>query len=538
MTKTKKSIDCLFIGHNEMNFREYLDIISSMGKKSGAYRDLNLNFIGFENSPSSISDVYNYFMAASGLQDNLDKPLSTENTFSTTIPYLGTYLSRRGYSFDYVMSFQDNKAELAEMLHQNDYLTIAIPTTLYISVFPILEIIQFIRQYSQKSKIVLGGPFVATQVRTQAAESIQYLFSSIDADVYINSSQGEATLINIISTIKNNTSLCNVNNIIYREKNAYNATHLVAENNVLDENTIDWSLFADRIGGIAATRTSISCPFSCSYCGFPQHAGKYQTASVEAIERELNSLAEIGRVKCINFIDDTFNIPPKRFKELMKLMIKNKYEFKWNCNFRCQFADREMVELMKESGCEGAFLGIESGSQKILNNMNKNATIEQYQRGISLLKEYKILTYGSFIVGFPGETYDSIQETKNFIEEYKPDFFRTQLWYCDPFTPIWKEKDKYQIKNSQFEWSHETMDAHTAADWVDDIFLSIKNSIWIPQYNFEFFGIFNLMQRNRSIDWIKSFVTIFNDGVKEKLGYQNQDNVSPSIINRFKDIFD
>jgi radical SAM superfamily enzyme YgiQ (UPF0313 family) len=72
------------------------------------------------------------------------------------------------------------------------------------------------------------------------------------------------------------------------------------------------------------------------------------------------------------------------------MMIKNKYEFKWNSFFRCQFADREVVELMKESGCEGVFMGIESGSDKILENMNKASRIEKYYEGIALLKEYDI----------------------------------------------------------------------------------------------------------------------------------------------------
>ena len=75
-------------------------------------------------------------------------------------------------------------------------------------------------------------------------------------------------------------------------------------------------------------RTSISCPFSCAFCGFPEHAGKYQTVNVELIERELKSVDRMESVKSVYFIDDTFNVPVKRFKEILRMMIRNRFKFR------------------------------------------------------------------------------------------------------------------------------------------------------------------------------------------------------------------
>jgi hypothetical protein len=189
---------------------------------------------------------------------------------------------------------------------------------------------------------------------------------------------------------------------------------------------------------------------------------------------------------------------------------------------------------MKESGCEGVFLGIESGNQQILRNMNKAATVEKYREGIRLLKKNRIITYASFIIGFPGETPQTVRDTVEFIQATQPDFYRTQLWYCDPITPIWKEKDQYQIKGSQFEWVHKTMDAFSACDVIDEIFLSLDNSVWIPQYNFEFGGIFSLLHRGMSLEQIKEFLLSFNQGIKEKLTHRAQREISGDTVERLE----
>jgi radical SAM PhpK family P-methyltransferase len=297
---------------------------------------------------------------------------------------------------------------------------------------------------------------------------------------------------------------------------------------------VNWDLFSDRVGEFVPVRTAISCPFRCAFCGFPEHAGQHQTADIEAVENELNRLARIKPVKSVNIIDDTFNIPPRRFKEILRLMVKNKYPFKWNSHFRCQFVDRETVQLMKESGCEGVFLGIESGSNRILKNMNKATTVEKYLAGIKLLEEYGILTFGSFIVGFPGETEETVQDTIQFIEESGLDFFRAQLWYCEPVTPIWRKREEYKISGSNFQWTHNTMDSQKACDLIEEIFLAIKNPIWVPQYNFECDGLFKLIHRGFTLEEVKHFLINFNNAVKERLEEPTGKDVSFDAVIKLK----
>lgn len=530
----EKVIDCLFIGHNEMDFVEYEKNVRKMGTASGAYRDLGKNFILYNNRPYPVSETYNLFYS-SGPGDSMPmKPLGMGETFSNAIAYLGTYLNRRGLTFDYVNSFTDEKDRLAEKLQQENILTIAVITTLYVAAFPILEIMDFIKRYNRTAKIIIGGPYVTTQVRTLEPDELNFLFKSIGADVYVNSSQGEAALVEIICSLKTGGPLQRVKNIYYQSADGYAAAPVEPEDNKLSENMVGWDLFAPHAGEYVNVRTAISCPFACAFCGFPEHAGKYQPAEVAALEQELTQLDRIGPVKSVYFIDDTFNVPVKRFKDILRMMIKNRFNFRWHCNFRCQFTDREMVELMKESGCVGVFLGIESGSNQILKNMNKKASREKYLEGAALLKEYGIVTHGSFIVGFPGETEETVNDTITFIQESQLDFYRAQLWYCETITPIWREREKYKIKGSQYEWSHVTMDSKTACDLVDKVFFTIRDSVWVPQYNFEFDHMVHLIHRGMSIRQVKDFLKAFYTGIRERMENPSRKEVSFEVIRQLK----
>jgi len=523
----KREIDCLLIGHNEINFEEYEKIAETMGMKSGAYRDLNLNFIRWNNKPYTAAGIFNLLMDKEGTY----KPLNFGETFSAAIAHLGSYLNRNGFTFDYVNSFQDEKDRLAEILKDNTIITIAILTTLYVFALPIIEIIDFVKKHNPRAKLVVGGPFISTQVRSQDRGALEYLFKdTIKADLFVNSSQGEATLVKIIRALKNNLPLDRVENIFYKTGDKLVSTTVLKENNKLSENPVNWNLFGENTGPFVNLRTAISCPFSCAFCGFPERAGKYQTLDVEHIERELKILDGIGVVRNVNIVDDTFNVPKKRFREILKMMIKNKFKFKWHSFFRCQYADKEMIEMMKESGCEGVFLGIESGNERILKAMNKGSDLEKYMDGISLLKENGIVTFGSFIIGFPGETHETVKDTVKFIKESGLDFYRTQLWYSDPITPIWKEKEKYQIKGESFEWSHITMDSKTACDLIDEAFLGIDDPIWIPQYNFDFDSIWHLIHQGMGLDGVKDFLRAFYKGLKEKLEAPGQQEVGHEVI--------
>jgi len=516
------------MGFNDYSFEEYTKTVKAMGERSGAYKDLRLAFINFNGRPYRSLDILNHFFYEK--RGGSRQPFHNADFLWPVITYLGSYLSKRGMTFDYVNLFHLEKEKLREKLLNEDILTIAITTTLYVSPHPILEIISFIRKYNQTAKIIVGGPYIANQIKITDHVSNQHLFKYLEADFYVTSSEGEMALVNILKALKTGGDLNRVDNIAYRIDDEYIVTQPSIESNPLEENPINYRLFsAEEIDEFVTLRTAKSCPFSCSFCGFPARAGSYKYVGVELVEQELNEIREIGGVTTLTFIDDTFNVPKARFKDVLRMMIRNNYGFKWNCFYRSDHGDEETIELMGKAGCEGVFLGVESGSDRMLELMNKTARRKDYVRAIPLLKAAGISTYASLIVGFPGETYETYRETVEFIETARPDFFRAQLWYSDPITPIWQQKEKLGIRGSAFNWSHHTMDSEMACDLIDNMFLCIENSIWLPQFGFEQWSTFYLQRKGMTLSQIKTFLKCFNAIIKQDLVQPGRD-MDPALL--------
>lgn len=502
------SLDCIVIGYNELPFVDYEKSIRSLGTTTEAYRDLKLNFVDIAGEKLRYVDLLNHVYQQ---VDNPFKPFQSGDIPNLAAAYLTNYLIKHGFTARYINLFQDEKEQLLALLAQNP-ICVAITTTFYFINAPVNDIVSFIRANHPTVKIIVGGPLVSNHVRNFQGEMLRHIVADMKADYYVIESQGEATLARLVACIKEKRNPRTVPNLLYIEDNEFVQTSREFENNSLDTNFIDWKKLAQssELGVTLQTRTARSCAFSCSFCGYPSRAGKLTLSSLETVKVELDAMRDLG-IKQVVFIDDTFNVPIDRFKAMCRMMIIEGYTFDWFSYFRCSNADEEAIALAAESGCKGVFLGIESGSPKILKIMNKAATIEKYTQGIELLHQHNILTFGSFIVGFPGETAETIRETTDFITDSGLQYYRTQLWYCEPGTPIQQHREKYQIKGNGFQWQHATMNSMEAIEHIDRIFLTIDSSTWLPQWYFDFWIIPYLLGRGIPLAQFKELMELSHD---------------------------
>lgn len=227
--------------------------------------------------------------------------------------------------------------------------------------------------------------------------------------------------------------------------------------------------------------------------------------SLGNIEREMAQLCDAG-VKQLVFVDDTLNVPLPRFKKMLRMMIANNFHFQWFSYFRCSHADDETFDLMQKSGCNSVFLGIESGDQRILSNMNKQTSLETYKKNIRKLHECGIVTYASFIVGFPGETQDSVQNTIHFIEDTQLTYYKANLYYHSHSLPIHQHADQYGLQASGYGWRHNTMDWHEACTLIEKMYMTVKGSLILPVYMSGFWTIPYLLGKGMSLKQIHEFV--------------------------------
>jgi len=219
---------------------------------------------------------------------------------------------------------------------------------------------------------------------------------------------------------------------------------------------------------------------------------------------------------------------------MMRMMIRNQYGFRWHCFFRADFCDAELVELMARAGCQGVFLGLESANDQMLVNMHKTPRKHHYLSAVPLFKQAGIKVFASLFFGFPGETYGTAQETIDFLAETEPDFYRPLVWYCDPVTPIWQEKDRYGIEGYHFSWSHDTMDVNTACDLVESCFFRFDKPVWVPDPGFNFVSLFLLQNRGMSFDQIDTFLHSWNAVVREQVLQPVRGEASPQTIENLR----
>jgi p-methyltransferase len=518
-----RQLDCVVIGYYEPPFGEYREFLHRQGVGSEAYRDLQLNFVNLNGAPMRFIDLLNHcYNEVHGGDSEVFKSGDIPNLAAA---YLTQYLRRAKHRVEFINLFPDEQDKLREYLNQKP-LCVAITTTFYVLNAPVIDMVKWIRAHSQDVKIIVGGPLIANHARNSQETPNQPIaigsrptladcrvndvfrtaLEDIGADIFIIEAQGEATLARVVGCLGDGGDLAAVPNIAYRDRGVIRINPSLPENNSLDNNAIDWTSFSGRdLGRTIQTRTARSCAFNCSFCNYPTRAGALTLASLDAIQRELDSIRTVG-VENVVFVDDTFNVPMGRFKEICRIMIDRNYGFKWFSYFRCSNADEEAIELAARSGCKGVFLGVESGSPAMLKNMNKAATIEKYAEGIRRLHDHGVTTFASFITGFPGETEDSIAETVDFIRQNRPTYYRTQLWYCEPGTPIQQQRDRYKIEGRGFVWSHSTMDSLEASDHIDRIFLSVNESVWLPQWSFDFWIIPYLMGKGFTPDSLLRFM--------------------------------
>ena len=159
---------------------------------------------------------------------------------------------------------------------------------------------------------------------------------------------------------------------------------------------------------VASIIVTLGCPFGCDFCSKPIFGNVVRRRSLDAVFAEIEQIRALG-YDGLWIADDTFTLDGPYLEEFCRRMVGR--DMTWTCLARAEGISEDSVRLMKEAGCRRVYLGLESGSQATLRLMNKQVTVEDGVRTVHLYREAGIETAGFFIVGYPGETAASIEET-------------------------------------------------------------------------------------------------------------------------------
>ncbi len=189
---------------------------------------------------------------------------------------------------------------------------------------------------------------------------------------------------------------------------------------------------------------SRGCPYQCTFCLWPQtmYGRKIRFRSPEKIVDEIEHFIKIHGAKGFYFEDDTLTAVPKYIMGICDEILRRKIKMPWSCLGRVDNLTEEMLKKMKQAGCYMIRFGPESSSQEILNNIKKGVTVEQIVRGFKLTKKAGIKAFASYVLGLPGETKKTLQNTLEFA--IKMDHYAAQFGMAVPYpgTELYKEAKK------------------------------------------------------------------------------------------------
>ena len=181
--------------------------------------------------------------------------------------------------------------------------------------------------------------------------------------------------------------------------------------------------------------TSRGCPFDCIFCNRMGRKWRYHSPRYVLDEIEQITELEIGEI----FIhDDTFSINRERVAEICRGIIHRGLAVEWEARTRADCVDEELLALMRKAGCQRLSFGVESGSERVLENMRKGVRLEQVEKAFSSCRREGLLTLADFMLGNLGETREDIEKTMSFVKRLQPDF--VQFSICSPYpgTPLYQ----------------------------------------------------------------------------------------------------
>ena len=273
-----------------------------------------------------------------------------------------------------------------------------------------LRLTTFVKEINPKIKIIAGGVHT-TCLYEQVLNNYPIDFAVIG--------EGELTILELLKAINGKKPLNffkKIKGIAFKHGGKIIKTEPRERIKDLDSLPFQKHEFFRKViekNNFVQIMSSRGCPFSCSFCPSSVHWGRCMIQrSAENVFKELKYvLNKFPKVNRVLFLDDEFICDNQRVINLCKMIIDDKLDITWHCLGRVSSINEELISWMKRAGCREILFGIESGSQRILDNIGKKVRIEQIINSVELCKKYQINIGYLTIIGLPGENSASVNES-------------------------------------------------------------------------------------------------------------------------------
>ncbi len=320
----------------------------------------------------------------------------------------------------------------------------------------ILQLITFIRAKKelQHTTIILGGP----EVRYNADDLLQHGAN------YLVIGEGEQTITALITTLDagEQERLSEVQGIGYL--NAQGEPVYTAERTKLrsinelpfpNRKKIDLQQYLttwkQRHGlNAISVSTMRGCPYTCKWCSRAVYGLSYRRRSPEKVVDELEYIQQTYNPDTLWFVDDVFTVSHKWLQAFNEELKRRNVTIAYECITRADRMNEEVIRMMKESGCFRVWIGAESGSQKIIDLMDRRVSVEEVRTMIQMAQQHGIQAGTFIMLGYPGETEQDIYETIHHLKVSNPDYFTITVAYPIKGTELFEEVEA--IQTNAFNW--------------------------------------------------------------------------------------
>ncbi|MFA5090830.1 MAG: radical SAM protein [Candidatus Omnitrophota bacterium] len=337
----------------------------------------------------------------------------------------------------YLSSFRDRDnliwKEMREVISsfRPELVGISVFTELAASAFYIAGIV---KELMPSCPVVMGGPHA-----TVKAEEILRISPQVD---YVVRGDGEEVFLELAGYLTNtDPSLPFIEGLSYRDnllirhnparaaKKNLDAIPIVKRSLLINER----KYASEDMGMIMASR---GCPYHCSYC---VSSKELRWRSVGNIMEEISIVKDRYKTVQFTFKDDSFVINRGNVEDFCARLIKSRMKINWECNVRANLIDERLLKVMKRAGCNFIKIGVESGSERMLERIDKGITLTQAREAGRILRKTGIHWTGYFLIGMVGETAGDIRKTVEFMYELRPDIALLGVYEPFPGTAMFEE---------------------------------------------------------------------------------------------------
>jgi Fe-S oxidoreductase len=316
---------------------------------------------------------------------------------------------------------------------------------------PMLErtciLTEYAHHFFPEAKIIWGG------VHTSIFPS--EVINELPVD-YAVINEGDETIVELLETLqKNGVDIHQVKGIAYKAHGRIFFTpprELVNDLNILPLPA--WDLIDIGDYYYLFLLESRGCPFHCAFC-YNKMKKQYRMKTIDGAIDEIKYLYQYKKVRTFKLWDDLpFGGSAHKMIEFCEKIVKNKLDIRWTCFTRNELVTEDVLKAQIAAGCFRLVIGMESGSQRILDKMRKHTTVEKYIHSFELIHKHKISTAVAFILGYPGENQDDLAATLDLAHRIKATEYYAQFFKPYPSTDIYREiEDLFDKPPNIYAWA-------------------------------------------------------------------------------------